>query len=238
MATARFSAQTWSRTCRNSMRSSRPCCACIMKPCSDSRLCRVSVSIRRNRSSRKSAPRRRRFPTAKHLASWVGACRGHDETAGDKTQSPRPERQSPNASTPQPIRARGGEDQGQHLRTAVPAVCGPPRPCPGHRRSRASTLSARVEDPARRRHVRGTRPGSSAKRGHSVEPRRCFANSGASATASNSPRRPRGTHCDRSLIFEPVSSTYPPPHSSFPSRSRPRRRTVKPTLRHQVVEPQ
>src|SRR5262249_18344832 len=27
-------------------------------------------------------PRARTFPTAKHLASWVGACPGHDESAG------------------------------------------------------------------------------------------------------------------------------------------------------------
>lgn len=52
---------------------------------------------------------------------------------------------------------------------------------------RSCTTASRTRNAAR----------SSAKRGHSVEPPRCFANSAASATASNSPRRRQGTHCDR-----------------------------------------
>ena len=143
------------------------------------------------------------FPTAKHLASWVGACPGHDESAGVNRSHRVPNGNRQMRRLAQPIRARGGEDQGQHLRAAVPAVCRPPRPCPGHRRDRASTLSARVEDPARRRHVRGTRPGRQPSSGHNVELPRCFANSVASATASNSSRRRPGTHSDPFPDFRP-----------------------------------
>ena len=58
------------------------------------------------------------FASPKHLASWVGACPGHDESA-------------PAAGRPPRTRA---SDRGH---------------CP-------SALSPRVEDPARRHHVRGT----------------------------------------------------------------------------------
>src|SRR2546425_6268475 len=59
---------------------------------------------------------------------------------------------------------------------------------------RSCTTASRTKNAAR----------SSAKRGHSVEPPRCFASSVASATASNSPRRRQDTHYDRLLIFDPV----------------------------------
>jgi transposase len=48
----------------------------------------VSVSIPRSRSSPRSAQRRPRFPhpstspSPKHLASWMGACPGNEESAG------------------------------------------------------------------------------------------------------------------------------------------------------------
>ena len=40
------------------------------------------ASIPRSRSSRKSVPRAATFPSAKHLASWMGACPGNEESAG------------------------------------------------------------------------------------------------------------------------------------------------------------
>ena len=64
------------------MRNSRGYSARIRRRCNGWPRCPGSASIPRSRSSRKSARRPRRLPPPKHLASWVGACPGHDESAG------------------------------------------------------------------------------------------------------------------------------------------------------------
>ena len=54
----------------------------ITTRCSDSPRCPGSASIPRSRSSRKSVPTAATFPSPKHLASWMGACPGNEESAG------------------------------------------------------------------------------------------------------------------------------------------------------------
>jgi transposase len=54
----------------------------LMKRCSDSPRYRAWASIPRSRSLRKSVPPPRPYPSPKHLASWMGACPGNEESAG------------------------------------------------------------------------------------------------------------------------------------------------------------
>jgi transposase len=48
----------------------------------------------------------RQFPSAKHLASWVGICPGHHESAGKRERRQDAQRQSPRASALGPGRSR------------------------------------------------------------------------------------------------------------------------------------
>ncbi len=49
------------------------------------------------------------FPSPKHLASWMGACPGNEESAGRELQPPVPQRQSSDAARPQSGRQRRRE---------------------------------------------------------------------------------------------------------------------------------
>jgi transposase len=135
------------------------------------------------------------FPTAKHLASWVGACPGHDESAGVNHSHRVPSgnrqmRRLLNQSADAAVKTKGsifevlyrrfvgrlGHAQAIGvMRIGSVGWCG-----------RSCTTASRTRNAAR----------SSAKRGQSVEPPRCCANFVPSATASNSSRRRQGTHCD------------------------------------------
>jgi hypothetical protein len=104
----------WSRTCGNSMRNSRRCSVCIRMRCSDSRRCLASVSIRRSRSSRKWAPRRRRFRRPSAWRPGWAPVRGMTKAPASTTVTA-PRAATADASLAQSSRARGGEDQGQYL---------------------------------------------------------------------------------------------------------------------------
>jgi transposase len=97
------------------------------------------------------------FPSPKHLASWMGACPGNEESAGRQLQSPLPEGQPPNATAPQ----SSGECRGQSQRHDLRDCVSPARPAPGprasDRRGRPSALSPHLEDSPRAHSVRGTR---------------------------------------------------------------------------------
>jgi hypothetical protein len=66
------------------------------------------------------------FPSSKHLASWLGACPGNEESAGVNYNQPVPQRQSADATRPQPSRQRRCESQGDDLLEHA-------RPCRGSR---------------------------------------------------------------------------------------------------------
>ncbi len=93
------------------MRNSQRFSACIRTPCSDSRRCLASVSIRPQQIIAEVGPSATTFSTAKRLASWLGACPGHDESAGIDTVTA-PGRQ-PGTCVACSIKLRTrGEDQG------------------------------------------------------------------------------------------------------------------------------
>ena len=56
------------------------------------------------------------FPSPKHLASWMGACPGTEESAGMNYSHRCPEGQPADATRPQSGRQRRGEGQGHDLR--------------------------------------------------------------------------------------------------------------------------
>ena len=58
------------------------CSLTITMRCNDSPKCPALASIPRSRSSRKSVRAAATFPSAKQLASWMGACPGNEESAG------------------------------------------------------------------------------------------------------------------------------------------------------------
>ncbi len=63
------------------------------------------------------------FPSPKHLASWMGACPGNEESAGVNYSHRCPKGQPPDATRPESSRERRGEGQGDDLRHRVsPAV--------------------------------------------------------------------------------------------------------------------
>ena len=99
------------------------------------------------------------FPTAKRLASWVGACPGHDESAGinHSHRAPHGNRQMRrllNQAANAAVKAKGSI-----FRARVSALGRPAWTRPSDRGDCPSPLPPGVEDPPRRRHVRGTRPG-------------------------------------------------------------------------------
>ena len=131
-----------SPSCAASRRRSRPsiwkwagCCGGIRMRCSGSRQCPASASIRRSKSSPKSA-RRGDVPGAE--ADGVvgrGVSRGRGKCRRE-LQPPLAERESTDAPVADPGGQRRGEDQGQHLRTRLPAT--------GARGSVISRRSARL----------------------------------------------------------------------------------------------
>jgi hypothetical protein len=125
------------------------------------------------------------FPSPKHLASWMGACPGNQESAGVNYSHLCPKRQSPDASRPQPSRKRRGEGPRHHLRRRVSPTRPPAWSRTGHRRHHAPALSIDLEDPTRARALRraGARP--SVPRRRRCGRARCSANSATSATVWN-----------------------------------------------------
>lgn len=98
-------------------------------------------------------------PTAKHLASWVGACPWHEESAGINRSHRAPHgnrqmRRLLNTAAHAAVKIKGSIFELLYKR-----FVGRVGHCPGDWRDCASVLSAVVEDPARRRHVPGTRSG-------------------------------------------------------------------------------
>ena len=96
------------------------------------------------------------FPSARQLASWAGVCPGHEESAGINynPRCPKGNRQMRrvlNQAANAAARAKG-----TIFAVRLPPARGAARTRASHRRDRASTLSSRVEDPARARAVRGT----------------------------------------------------------------------------------
>ena len=98
------------------------------------------------------------FPSAKQLASWMGACPGNEESAGVELQSPLPQRQSTDAPRAESGRQRRGEGEGDDLRDRVSPARPAPRTRASHRCHRPPALSSDLEDSARGHSVRGTRP--------------------------------------------------------------------------------
>lgn len=89
------------------------------------------------------------FPSPKHLASWMGACPGNEESAGvnyshrcpkGNRQMRRVLNQAANAA----IKAKGGDD----LRRGVSPARPPAWPCASHRRHHPPAVSIDLEDPA------------------------------------------------------------------------------------------
>ena len=113
----------------------------------------------------------RRFPTAKHLASWMGACPGNEESAGvnyshrfpnGNRQMRRLLNQAANAAV---------KTKGTIFELRLSAARPPPRPCPGDRRDRAPAVSTDLEDSARARRYEERGPAVSQARA-SVAPRK------------------------------------------------------------------
>jgi transposase len=109
------------------------------------------------------------FPSPKHLASWVGACPGDEESAGVNYshRSPNGNRQMRrvlNQAANAAVKTKGSIFELVYRRL-VPR----PRARPGDRRDRQSTLPAHLEDSAPEHFVRGTwsgrhqTPGSTAR---------------------------------------------------------------------------
>ena len=97
------------------------------------------------------------FPSPKHLASWMGACPGNEESAGvnyshrcpkGNRQMRRVLNQAANAA----VKAKGHD-----LRHRVSPARPTPRTCPGHRRDHPPAVSTDLEDPAPARPLRRTR---------------------------------------------------------------------------------
>jgi len=86
------------------------------------------------------------FPSSKHLASWMGACPGNEESCGRELQSPLPQRQSSDAARPQSGRQCRGEGQGDDLRRRVSPHRPTPRPCSGDRRDYPPIVPSDLED--------------------------------------------------------------------------------------------
>jgi transposase len=97
------------------------------------------------------------FPSPKHLASWMGACPGNEESAGVNYSHRCPKRQSSDAPRPQSSRQCRCQGQGDDLRRRLSPHRPTPRPCPGHRGDHAPVVSVDLEDFARARAVRRTR---------------------------------------------------------------------------------
>ena len=99
------------------------------------------------------------FPSPKHLASWMGACPGNEESAGvnyshrcpkGNRQMRRVLNQAANAA----VKAKRHD-----LRHGVSPARAAARTCPGHRRYHPPTVSIDLEDPARARALRRARAG-------------------------------------------------------------------------------
>ncbi|HMF60864.1 MAG TPA: transposase, partial [Vicinamibacterales bacterium] len=88
------------------------------------------------------------FPSPKHLASWMGACPGNEESAGVNYshRCPKGNRQMRRVLN-QAAKCRG-ESQGYDLRRRVSPARPPARPCPGHRRDHPPPVSTDLEDSA------------------------------------------------------------------------------------------
>jgi len=98
------------------------------------------------------------FPSAKHLASWVGACPGEEESAGVNYshRSPHGNRQMRrvlNQAANAAVKTKGSIFEMVYRRLV------PSGPRAGDWRDRASSLSTDLEDSEPGRIVRGTRPG-------------------------------------------------------------------------------
>jgi transposase len=79
------------------------------------------------------------FPSPKHLASWMGACPGSEESAGKNYSHP-------DATCPQSGRERRREGQGHDLRDRLSTPRPTPRARPSHRGHRPPALSSHLED--------------------------------------------------------------------------------------------
>ena len=99
------------------------------------------------------------FPSPKHLASWMGACPGNEESAGVNYshRCPKGNRQMRRVLN-QAANARG-QGEGHHLRDRVSPARPAPRPRPSDRRDHSPALSSDLEDSSPERAVRGTRAG-------------------------------------------------------------------------------
>ena len=86
------------------------------------------------------------FPSSKHLASWMGACPGNEESARRELPPPLPQRQSADATCPQPSRQCRGEGKRDHLQRGVPPARPASGPCPGDRCRYSPALSVDLED--------------------------------------------------------------------------------------------
>jgi transposase len=105
---------------------------------------------------------------------------GSRRERGHQSQPSGAERQSPDAPFAESSGQRRREGQRQYLSARVPTPRRPAGPCSSDRRDRPPALSLDLEDPPRRRHLRGTRAS-----GHEA--------SGTTARRQNDP----GTACSR-----------------------------------------
>ena len=85
------------------------------------------------------------FPSPKHLASWMGACPGTEESAG-KNYSHRCPKGNRQMRRPESGRQCRGEGEGHHLRDRLSPARPAPRPRASHRRDHSPALSSHLED--------------------------------------------------------------------------------------------
>jgi transposase len=91
------------------------------------------------------------FPSPKHLASWMGACPGNEESAGVNYSHRCPTGNRQMRRVLKSGRPCRGEGQRDDLRRCVPPDRPTPGPCPGDRRHHPPTMSSDLEDPSRAR---------------------------------------------------------------------------------------
>jgi transposase IS116/IS110/IS902 family protein len=98
------------------------------------------------------------FPSEKHLASWVGACPGNEESTEVNHSRRSPQGNPSYAAHSQSGRQCGGQTQRKHLRDSLSPLCTAPGTQAHDWDNCSQTLPPDLEDPASRSSLRGTRP--------------------------------------------------------------------------------
>jgi transposase len=97
------------------------------------------------------------FPSSKHLASWMGACPGTEESAGKNYSHRCPKGNRPDAARPESGCECRREGQGHRLRHRVSPARPAPRARAGHWRHHPPAVSSYLEDSSPGHSLRGTR---------------------------------------------------------------------------------